>query len=204
MKKLLTALTAASAFAFAASANAQTIITPTSQPAGTFFQVAGNINSGPVAATLGHTGIAAGDFTDIFQFRLDQTGTGSGSLTTGTETFLGSTDVDFISVLVNGLEATITYRDATGASCTVRGVGTCGINETASISGVPIMFGELNTITVNGLSRGLGSYGGNATFTPLAAVPEPGTWALMLLGFGAVGYSMRRRRQTDSRSLQAA
>ena len=29
--------------------------------------------------------------------------------------------------------------------------------------------------------------------TSVAAVPEPGTWALMLLGFGAVGVSMRRR-----------
>lgn len=28
----------------------------------------------------------------------------------------------------------------------------------------------------------------------VAAVPEPGTWAMMLLGFGAVGLSMRRRR----------
>jgi hypothetical protein len=29
-----------------------------------------------------------------------------------------------------------------------------------------------------------------------AAVPEPATWALMLLGFGAIGASMRRRRRT--------
>ncbi len=27
----------------------------------------------------------------------------------------------------------------------------------------------------------------------LAAVPEPATWALMILGFGVIGYSMRRR-----------
>jgi hypothetical protein len=33
-------------------------------------------------------------------------------------------------------------------------------------------------------------YSGSFAFT---AVPEPGTWAMMLLGFGAVGYSMRRR-----------
>ena len=35
----------------------------------------------------------------------------------------------------------------------------------------------------------------NATSSPVtAAVPEPATWAMMLLGFGAVGYAMRRRR----------
>ena len=30
----------------------------------------------------------------------------------------------------------------------------------------------------------------------VAAVPEPGTWAMMLLGFGAVGFAVRRRRPT--------
>jgi hypothetical protein len=37
-----------------------------------------------------------------------------------------------------------------------------------------------------------------------AAVPEPATWALMLMGFGAVGYSMRRRGATARPMLQMA
>ena len=35
-----------------------------------------------------------------------------------------------------------------------------------------------------------------------AGVPEPATWAMMLIGFGAIGYSMRRRR--GAREVQAA
>lgn len=37
-----------------------------------------------------------------------------------------------------------------------------------------------------------------ATFSflgPIRPVPEPSTWAMMLLGFGALGYGMRARRQ---------
>lgn len=30
------------------------------------------------------------------------------------------------------------------------------------------------------------------------AVPEPATWAMMLLGFGGIGYSMRRRRKAGA------
>lgn len=40
------------------------------------------------------------------------------------------------------------------------------------------------------------------TVEAVAAVPEPSSWALMLAGFGAVGYSLRRRRVTF-RALQA-
>lgn len=37
---------------------------------------------------------------------------------------------------------------------------------------------------------------GIATFNGISgAVPEPATWAMMLLGFGGIGYSMRRRRR---------
>lgn len=32
------------------------------------------------------------------------------------------------------------------------------------------------------------------------AVPEPATWAMMLMGFGAIGYAMRRRKWTMTRA----
>ncbi|MDP3782272.1 MAG: PEPxxWA-CTERM sorting domain-containing protein [Sphingopyxis sp.] len=32
----------------------------------------------------------------------------------------------------------------------------------------------------------------------MSAVPEPGTWAMVLLGFGAIGFGMRRRKLTES------
>jgi hypothetical protein len=49
-----------------------------------------------------------------------------------------------------------------------------------------------------------GSFSGTVAFSSVAAVPEPGTWALMLLGFGAVGFSMRRRRSATAHLYQAA
>ena len=36
---------------------------------------------------------------------------------------------------------------------------------------------------------------------PPPAVPEPGTWATMLLGFGLVGWAMRRRRRQTTAAL---
>lgn len=50
------------------------------------------------------------------------------------------------------------------------------------------------TLTIQGTRGTTGSFGGNVAFTA-AAVPEPATWAMMLFGFGAVGFAMRRRRQ---------
>jgi hypothetical protein len=35
-------------------------------------------------------------------------------------------------------------------------------------------------------------------------VPEPGTWAMMLLGFGGIGFAMRRSRKQNGRLLQVA
>lgn len=46
-----------------------------------------------------------------------------------------------------------------------------------------------------------GSVSQRANFQPTAVgvVPEPATWAMMLFGFGALGYSMRRRKTVGAR-----
>jgi len=216
MRKLLLGALGASALAMATAAQAVApplVITPgaplpPNDPMTSFIVAPAGITPsyvGPIAATIGHTGITDGDFTDIFEFTIGMSGmgtigTGSGSITTGVnlEDFLSTTDLDITSVLVNGVLANLVLADGDGIVCTTRGVGTCGANETWSANNVLITGGDLNTIEVSGLSRGLGSYGGNLTFTPRTAVPEPGTWGLMLLGFGAIGWQIRRSKRNGS------
>ena len=41
-----------------------------------------------------------------------------------------------------------------------------------------------------------GSVAQRANFQPTGAVPEPATWAMMLLGFGGIGFAMRMRTRT--------
>lgn len=206
MRAFMTGLAALSAVVLAAPASAAdtTITVPVNTtyvgPNGfAFFSASPNpyLGTGPVVATLGHTGIPLGTFQDFYTFTLGEDGTGSGSVTTSIDInalFEGATDTDFISVLVNGFAATASYRLQDGVTpCNTPGVGGCGSVETFALTNVPIYAFQLNTIEINGISRGLGSYGGQASFTP-GAVPEPGTWAMMLLGFGAIGFGLRRRR----------
>ena len=139
---------------------------------------------GSFSGAFFNRGIRAGAFTDTFTFTLPIDGMGSGTVTTSVTDLGSASDVDFTSVFINGVAAEIT-RTAGGAF------------EVAFVNSVPIVAGELNRLVVNGISRGNGAYGGQATFAPLSsAVPEPATWAMMIMGFGVVGYAMRRRRVT--------
>jgi hypothetical protein len=63
-----------------------------------------------------------------------------------------------------------------------------------SIAALRIYDGVLNAGEIQAL---------NAVPFVSSAVPEPTTWAMMLIGFGAVGYSMRRRKVGYAR-VQAA
>jgi hypothetical protein len=51
------------------------------------------------------------------------------------------------------------------------------------------------SLTVNNLSVGGSNVNTPITGFILAAVPEPSTWAMMLVGFGGIGLAMRRRRR---------
>ena len=90
------------------------------------------------------------------------------------------TDINFTSVMFNGVEYNILST---------------GVSEFRNLLSQPLVVGGDNTITVTGTTSGNGAFTGNIALSVIPGVPEPGTWALMLLGFGAVGTAMRRRRQ---------
>ena len=222
MRKLVLGLLGASALAISSAASAVVIMpgapSPPNDPSTSFITSPLVITPsylGPITATIGHTGIPTGSFTDQFVFRIGPgspdplagtlIGTGSGGVETTVSLagFLGSLDTDLTSVVFNNgvsdFVASLVLRDASGAVCTTRSTsaadGTCGASEHWAIdTGVPIFSGNVNTLTVSGLSRGNGHYGGDLSFTPNSAVPEPATWAMMLLGFAGIGFQLRRKR----------
>lgn len=149
---------------------------------GFFTATAGG--AGTFNGTFGVQNIAQGNFSEIFTFTLPTDGLGSGSVTSIASGMLSSlTDANFTSVFFNGQAAAIAPN---------------GRFEFASLELVPIMAGQLNTLTVNGFSFGGASIGGSLSFTPTSAVPEAATWAMMLVGFGMMGASLRYRRRSST------
>lgn len=164
------------ATAFASNANAQSFLTITGG-SGTFG--ANNISCGDAVAPCSFT--RALTFTTPTGFNLS-------SLDISSVATSAATDINFTSVLFNGTNFSTVLS---------------GTQEFRNLLNQSLVTGGLNTISVNGTSGGNASFSGNLSFASVAAVPEPGTWALMLIGFGAVGFSMRRRR-SGAYLLQAA
>ncbi len=123
-------------------------------------------------------GLGAPTFTEWLTFTNDMAGLYA--LTLGTS----SVGIDFTSAILTGSG------------------GPYSLNENFD-DGVVEQWGRSNLfldagtymLTINGNNSSTGSLGGTVTINAAPAVPEPATWAMMLMGFGAAGYAMRRRRR---------
>lgn len=171
MRKLVYILAGAAALASASVANAASVITgPTpstlTPPSSALFGA--NVTGGPTA------------INDTFTFNIAGT---SGLTDAQVSTLLlnGSQNINFSSITLDGIYAFA--KTSTDPS-----------PETwALLSPVVLGIGS-HTINVMGNLIGPnGSYSG--TINVQTAVPEPATWAFMLLGFGAMGLAIRRRRR---------
>jgi hypothetical protein len=115
-----------------------------------------------------------GGFTDEYSFNVPGTGTVGASVITLTLTGV----IKLTSVLLNNNALNIKY-DA-------------GNNTYSAVGFVNSQPNPQSLVIGGSVTGGVASYSGNVSFTK-SAVPEPATWALMILGFGVVGYAMRRR-----------
>lgn len=144
-------------------------------------------NNDPLLTDYGKTLVSAGqsnslDFGDVFY----QSAIGSVDGVTGTITtkFFVCGAPTAPGVCSEGGVHFITLTPSTG--------GYLGLFGGAAIGGDKgfVVNGQLTRVTGN-------SFLLPATFQGLtlnSAVPEPSTWAMMLVGFGALGFSMRRRK----------
>ena len=64
-----------------------------------------------------------------------------------------------------------------------------------SYSGAAVPGNYWLNVAGNKLSSASGGYSGTITTNPVAAIPEPETYAMMLAGLGLLGFSARRRNK---------
>ena len=173
MKKAFLSIAAAAAtLAMAPAANAAVMVGATdTAPDGSF--------------SFGFAGTELADsFNETFTFTVGTGLQGLLSAFIGTSQSTPTNDVDFTNVFVTGgtLGATpVSLAALAGEPFEPRG-----------FSGVTVGAGTY-TFTAQGTSLGAnGSFGGTVAFATTPAVPEPATWALMLLGFAGMGYTLRR------------
>ena len=167
MRSLVLGLLGAAALTIASGASATETYTLINS---TFLNSAGSAMFG--ANVAGQSSIA-----DAFAFTLDLDSDANAQVSS---LALRGNDIDFTSIYLDNPLNAFTQTSFDPAT------------ETWELDPMFLSAG-LHTIYVNGTlgSTHNGSYVGNLN---IAAVPEPATWALMLLGFGAIGWQMRRRR----------
>ena len=172
-KKLLCSSVVVAASLFASSAHAVPIIKITG-PSGTF-------GDDQVVCTGG--AIAPCPFSFTFEFDTPL-GFNISSMDISSIRSSSMTNIDFGIVTFNDVNFLI--KDT-------------GQQEFRNLFDQSLVTGGRNFLKVSGLSGGDGAYAGTISFAQVAAIPEPATWMMMLLGFAGIGFTMRRK---DKSTLQ--
>ena len=185
MRKLVLGLIGATALTMASAASATLVITtPTS------VSVSGPNTVNNIDFTFGYSNSdTTSPFSETVSWMNNLSGLYSISLTTSAVTANGPTDVDISAAFVTG-------TNIIGQLNLNPDLANTDLSETYRLLGQALGAGTY-TLTVEGTRGAIGSYGGNVAFQS-DAVPEPATWALMLLGFGAIGWQLRRRRTSQA------
>jgi hypothetical protein len=143
--------------------------------------------------TLGnHLNFTGGTFTSIPAGAVNA-GFGSFTLGNGTQTYDSTFTLDIAFTAPAGSGSNTFDADVTG---TVHGHSG---SVTIDFDNTPKTFnfsGGSFTVSVNDLTIDLGDPNRTGAITLTAGVPEPSTWAMMLLGFAGLGFMAYRRKQS--------
>ena len=183
MRKIVLAFASATALAISSAAGAAVTVDSTTMVIDGPATVADTTTIGFTEANL-----SSPTFVEDIIFTNTLAGLYTITLTTS------SPAVDFTSALVTGA----------GGPYNLVEIDDNGISEFWRLANPITLDPGQYTLTVNGNNSGVGSLGGSITIRSANAVPEPATWGMMLLGFGAAGYAMRRSRRRRGDLLQIA
>ena len=162
-------------------------MTSVAAQAATFIRYGAVGADGGFTITFGNDGITATNFTDTFDLVLP---TGRADFVVASTMSGSSQNITWSSIAFNGEEF-----DS----------GVVGWNEFSFLNDILVTDGTTQKLVLTGIGGGNAAYSGTITFMPsvTGAVPEPASWALMIVGFGAAGAVLRRTSRTRT-TLPAA
>ena len=181
MRRMMIALAGATALTIASAADAAITIGATGTTPSSVFSITGIDNTGiPETATFRQQTDVGGTFTSYFDFSNDLVGSYTFALITSTR----NATITLEQLLGTGGSIVLQQLTGTGSSLT--------LNTADLAANTTYRFSFTSNYPAGG-----GTTSGNLSFYAAATppVPEPATWAMMILGFGGIGMVLRRRRR---------